>query len=92
MIRKFAIVPNLLAMMMVLFAMFVPHHHHQTMICLVHQICVLDGCCDDEHTSHSDAHHPFLPFSCVSPDRYSQETLFHGLIPWMNPSSTLHPF
>lgn len=70
MIRKFAIVPNLLAMMMVLFAMFVPHHHHQTMICLVHQICVLDGCCDDEHTSHSGAHQEEDECKCISQEKF----------------------
>lgn len=70
MIRKFAIVPNLLAMMMVLFVMFVPHHHHQTMICLAHEICVLDGCCDDEHTSHSDAHQEEDECKCVSQEKF----------------------
>ena len=70
MIRKIAIAPTLLAMMMILFTMFVPHHHHQTMICLVHEICVLDGSCDDEHTSHPDTHQEEDEYKCVSQEKF----------------------
>ena len=70
MLRKIAIIPSLLAMMMVLFTMFVPHHHHQAMICLVHEVCLADGCCDDEHTSHSDANHEEDESNCVSHEKY----------------------
>ena len=70
MLRKIAIIPSLMAMMMVLFTMFVPHHHHQAMICLVHEVCLADGCCDDEHTSHSDANHEEDESHCVSREKY----------------------
>ena len=70
MIRKFAILPSLMAMMMVLFTTFVPHHHHQAMICLVHEVCLEDGCVDDEHTSHSDANHEDDESHCVSHQNY----------------------
>ena len=70
MLRKIAVIPSLLAMMMVLFTMFVPHHHHQAMICLVHEVCLEDGCCDDEHTSHSDANHEEDESHCVSHEKY----------------------
>ena len=70
MLRKIAVIPSLMAMMMVLFTMFVPHHHHQAMICLVHEVCLADGCCDDEHTSHSDANHEEDESHCVSHEKY----------------------
>ena len=54
MLRKLSIVPIFLAMMMVTLATVLPHHHHQTMICVVEDVCGMDGCCDDEHTHHSD--------------------------------------
>ena len=55
MLRKLCIVPTFVALLMVLFVTFVPHHHHQAMICLVHETCEADGCVNDEHTGHSDA-------------------------------------
>ena len=70
MLRKIAVIPSMMAMMMVLFTMFVPHHHHQAMICLVHEVCLADGCCDDEHTSHSDANHEEDESHCVSHEKY----------------------
>lgn len=70
MLRKIGVISSLLAMSMVLFTMFVPHHHHQAMICLVHEVCLADGCCDDEHTSHSDANHEEDENNCVSHEKY----------------------
>lgn len=70
MLRKIAVIPSLMAMMMVLFTSFVPHHHHQAMICLVHEVCLADGCCDDEHTAHSDANHEEDENHCVSREKY----------------------
>ena len=70
MLRKVSVLPALLAMMMVLFTTFVPHHHHEAMICLVHEVCLADGCCDDEHTSHSDANHEEDERHCVSHEKY----------------------
>ena len=58
-----------MAMLTVLFTMAVPHHHHQAMICLVHEVCVLDGCCDDEHTMHSDPNQE-EENHCVSHEKY----------------------
>ena len=69
MLRKIAVIPSLMAMMMVLFTTFVPHHHHQAMICLIHEVCLEDGCCDDEHTSHSDANHEEDENHCVSREK-----------------------
>jgi hypothetical protein len=40
------------------------------MICLVHEVCLADGCCDDEHTSHSDANHEEDENHCVSREKY----------------------
>lgn len=57
MLRKLSIVPIFLAMMMMTLATVLPHHHHQTMICIVEEVCGMDGCCDDEHTHHSDTNH-----------------------------------
>lgn len=62
--------PTLMAMLMVLFTTMVPHHHHQAMICLVKEVCELDGCTDDEHTNHSDANHEQDESHCVSRERY----------------------
>ena len=70
MLRKVSVLPALVAMMMVLFTTFVPHHHHMAMICLVHEVCLADGCCDDEHTSHSDANHEEDENHCVSREKY----------------------
>ena len=67
---RFAILPTLVSMMMVLFTTMVPHHHHQAMICLVKEVCELDGCIDDEHTSHSDANHEEEESHCVSHENY----------------------
>lgn len=70
MFRKLCIVPTLAAMLMVMFVTIVPHHHHQAMICLVHETCELDGCCDDEHTNHSDANHEEDESHCISHEKY----------------------
>ena len=70
MLRRIAILPSLIAMMMVLFTTMVPHHHHQAMICLVKEVCELDGCTDDEHTGHSDANHEEDERHCVSHQNY----------------------
>jgi len=70
MFRKLAIVPVMLAMMMVLFTTFVPHHHHHAMICLVHEVCLEDGCIDDEHTSHPDTDTGDEENHCVSHAKY----------------------
>ena len=66
MLRKLSIVPIFLAMMMVTLATVLPHHHHQTMICVVEDVCGMDGCCDDEHTHHSDANHNQDESHCVA--------------------------
>lgn len=70
MLRKLAILPTLVSMMMVLFTNMVPHHHHQAMICLVKEVCEIDGCTDDEHTGHSDANHEEDESHCVSHQKY----------------------
>lgn len=70
MLRKLSILPTLVSMMMVLFTTMVPHHHHQAMICLVKEVCELDGCTDDEHTGHSDANHEEDERHCVSHQNY----------------------
>ena len=72
MLRKLAILPSLVSMMMVLFTTMVPHHHHQAMICLVKEVCELDGCTDDEHTGHSDANHEEDESHCVAHQNYFQ--------------------
>ena len=70
MLRKLSIVPIFLAMMMVTLATVLPHHHHQTMICVVEDVCGMDGCCDDEHTHHSDANHNQDESHCVAHKQY----------------------
>ena len=70
MLRRIAIIPTMMAMLTVLFTMAVPHHHHHAMICLVHEVCVLDGCCDDEHTMHSDPNQEEEENHCVSHEKY----------------------
>ena len=70
MIRKLCIIPTFAAMLMVMFVTFVPHHHHQAMICLVHETCEADGCVNDEHTGHSDANHEEDESQCVSHEKY----------------------
>jgi len=70
MLRKLSIVPIFLAMMMVTLATVLPHHHHQTMICVVEDVCEMDGCCDDEHTHHSDANHNQDESHCVAHKQY----------------------
>ena len=69
MLRKLCIVPTFVALLMVLFVTFVPHHHHQAMICLVHETCEADGCINDEHTGHSDADSE-EESHCVSHEKY----------------------
>ena len=68
--RKLYIFPTFAAMLMVMFVTIVPHHHHQAMICLVHEVCEMDGCCDDEHTNHSDANHEEDESHCISHEKY----------------------
>ncbi|MBQ8061986.1 MAG: hypothetical protein IJ205_08645 [Bacteroidales bacterium] len=68
--KRIAIIPTMMAMLMVLFTTAVPHHHHQAMICLVHEVCVMDGCCDDEHTMHSDPNNEEEETHCVSHEKY----------------------
>ena len=70
MLRKLAILPTLVSMMMVLFTTMGPYHHHQAMICLVKEVCEMDGCTDDEHTRHSDANHEEDESHCVSHQKY----------------------
>ena len=70
MLRRIAIVPTLLAMMMVLFTSFVPHHHHQAMICLVHEECVVDHCCNDDHTNHPETDQEEQESHCVAHEKY----------------------
>ncbi len=70
MLKKLSIASIFLAMLMVMFTTCVPHHHHQTMICLVQEICLEDGCCDDEHTHHSDANHDEDESHCVAHEKY----------------------
>ena len=70
MLRKLSIVPIFLAMMMVTLATVLPHHHHETMICIVEEVCGMDGCCDDEHTHHSDANHNQDESHCVAHKQY----------------------
>ena len=70
MYRKLSILPTLAAMLMVMFVTIVPHHHHQAMICLVREVCEVDGCCDDEHTNHSDANHEEDESHCISHEKY----------------------
>ena len=70
MLRIIATIPNLLAMLMVLFTTVVPHHHHQAMICLIREVCVMDGCCNDEHTGHADADREDSETPCVAHEKY----------------------
>ncbi len=77
MIRKLSIVPIFLAMMMVTLATVLPHHHHQTMICIVEEVCGMDGCCDDEHTHHSDANHNQDESHCVAHKQYCPSETLH---------------
>ena len=77
MIRKLSIVPIFLAMMMVTLATVLPHHHHQTMICIVEEVCGMDGCLDDEHTHHSDANHDQDESHCVAHKQYCPSETLH---------------
>ncbi len=77
MLRKLSIVPIFLAMMMVTLATVLPHHHHQTMICIVEEVCEMDGCCDDEHTHHSDANHDQDESHCVAHKQYCPSEILH---------------
>ncbi len=77
MLRKLSIVPIFLAMMMVTLATVLPHHHHQTMICIVEEVCEMDGCCDDEHTQHSDANHDQDESHCVAHKQYCPSEILH---------------
>ncbi len=77
MIRKLSIAPIFLAMMMVTLATVLPHHHHQTMICIVEEVCGMDGCLDDEHTHHSDANHDQDESHCVAHKQYCPSERLH---------------
>lgn len=77
MMRNLSIVPIFLAMMMVTLATVLPHHHHQTMICIVEEVCGMDGCCDDEHTHHSDANHNQDESHCVAHKQYCPSERLH---------------
>ncbi len=77
MLRKLSIVPIFLAMMMVTLATVLPHHHHQTMICIVEEVCGMDGCRDDEHTHHSDANHNQDETHCVAHKQYCPSERLH---------------
>lgn len=68
--RKIAMIPTLMAMLMVIFTTVVPHHHHQAVLCLVREVCVMDGCSNDEHTMHSDSNHKEDEDHCVSHEKY----------------------
>ena len=70
MLRFLSIFPVWTAVLMMMFVNLVPHHHHQTMICLVQEVCQMDGCCDDEHTGHSDANHEEDENHCISHEKY----------------------
>lgn len=69
--------PIFLAMMMVTLATMLPHHHHQTMICIVEEVCEMDGCCDDEHTHHSDANRDQDESHCVAHKQYCPSEILH---------------
>jgi hypothetical protein len=77
MLRKLAAAPILLAMLMVAMATVIPHHHHETMICIVHEVCGMDGCRDDEHTQHSDANHNEDESHCVAHEQYCHSENIH---------------
>ena len=77
MLRKLSIVPIFLAMMMVTLATVLPHHHHETMICIVEEVCGMDGCRDDEHTHHSDANHNQDESHCVAHKQYCPSERLH---------------
>ena len=70
MLRKISIIPIWLAMLMVAFTTVVPHHHHGAMICIVKEICSVDGCCDDEHTQHHDADQGEEESHCIAHEQY----------------------
>ncbi|MBP5635866.1 MAG: hypothetical protein J6W83_05720 [Bacteroidales bacterium] len=70
MLRKIEIISDLLAMLMVLFITVVPHHHHQAMICLVHEECVVDHCCNDDHTNHPETDQEEQESHCVAHEKY----------------------
>lgn len=75
--RKLSIVPIFLAMMMVTLATVLPHHHHETMICIAEEVCGLDGCIDDAHTHHSDANHNEDESHCVAHKPYFPSETLH---------------
>lgn len=70
--RKIATVFNLLAMLMVLITTITPHHHHHAMVCFAKEVCVMDGCCNDEHTAHADADPEESESHCVAHEAYCQ--------------------
>ena len=70
--RRIATVSNLLAMLMVMFSMIVPHHHHQAVVCIVREVCELDGCCNDEHTAHAETDPDESEPQCISHEGFYQ--------------------
>ena len=72
MLRKIATVFNLLAMLMVLITTMMPHHHHHAVVCFVKEVCVMDGCCNDEHTAHADSDPEESKSHCVAHEAYCQ--------------------
>lgn len=47
------------------------------MICIVEEVCGMDGCCDDEHTHHSDANHNQDESHCVAHKQYCPSERLH---------------
>lgn len=70
MLRLLSIVPILMSMMMVTLATVLPHHHHQTMICIAEATCGHDGCLDCTHEHHSDTSHNDDESHCVAHEQY----------------------
>lgn len=70
MLGKISILPTMLAMLMVMFATIVPHHHHDAMICLVMEICEADGGCDHGHAHHADPNQEEEETRCVAHEKY----------------------
>ena len=72
MLKRTAAISNFLAMMMVLITTIAPHHHHQAMVYFAREVCVADGCCNDEHTSHSEADPDDNESHCIAHEGYFQ--------------------
>ena len=72
MLRRTVTFFNLLAMLMVMLITIVPHHHHHALVCFVKEVCLEDGCVNDEHTMHSDADAQENECHCVAHEEYYQ--------------------